>query len=89
MNRYLDVQMPRFINASVQTPNKLLRMVAEEICGQNSRKPADRYHTVPVPTLPFPEYNAYPAYRYGTVPINFLPIFNTGTETFDQTSTGK
>jgi hypothetical protein len=35
--------MPRFINASVQTPNKLLRMVAEEICGQNSRKPADRY----------------------------------------------
>lgn len=33
----------RFINASVQTPNKLLRMVAEEICGQSSRKPqADR-----------------------------------------------
>ena len=37
-----SAQMPRFINASVQTPNKLLRMVAEEICGQNSRKPADR-----------------------------------------------
>ena len=33
----------RFINASVQTPNKLLRMVAEEICGQSARKPhADR-----------------------------------------------
>jgi len=33
----------RFMNASVQTPNKLLRMVAEEICGQSSRKPhADR-----------------------------------------------
>lgn len=29
----------RFINASVQTPNKLLRMVAEEICGQSARKP--------------------------------------------------
>ena len=37
-----SAQMPRFINASVQTPNTLLRMVAEEICGQNSRKPADR-----------------------------------------------
>ena len=24
---------------SVQTPNKLLRMVAEEICGQNRTKP--------------------------------------------------
>lgn len=33
----------RFINQSVQTPSKLLRMVAEEICGQSSRKPhADR-----------------------------------------------
>merc|ERR1712061_681247 len=33
----------RFINASVQTPNKLLRVVAEEICGQSARKPhADR-----------------------------------------------
>ena len=31
--------MPRFVNASVQTPNKLLRMVAEEICGQSARKP--------------------------------------------------
>ena len=29
----------RFVNASVQTPNKLLRMVAEEICGQSARKP--------------------------------------------------
>ena len=27
------------MNASVQTPNKLLRMVAEEICGQSARKP--------------------------------------------------
>ena len=29
----------RFINASVQTPAKLLRIVAEEICGQSARKP--------------------------------------------------
>jgi len=29
----------RFVNQSVQTPNKLLRIVAEEICGQNARKP--------------------------------------------------
>merc|ERR1712130_816243 len=36
-------QLARFVNASVQTPNKLLRMVAEEICGQSARKPhADR-----------------------------------------------
>jgi len=32
-------QLARFVNASVQTPNKLLRMVAEEICGQSARKP--------------------------------------------------
>merc|ERR1712029_35798 len=29
----------RFINASEQTPAKLLRIVAEEICGQSARKP--------------------------------------------------
>ena len=41
----------RFINASVQTPNKLLRMVAEEICGQSARKPhADRDFKVRVYT---------------------------------------
>ena len=33
------IKIPRFVNASVQTPNKLLRMVAEEICGQSARKP--------------------------------------------------
>lgn len=32
-------QVTRFVNASVQTPSKLLRMVAEEICGQSARKP--------------------------------------------------
>ena len=32
----------RFNDASVQTPNKLLRMVAEEICGQSRKPHADR-----------------------------------------------
>jgi len=32
-------QLARFVNASVQTPNKLLRKVAEEICGQSAKKP--------------------------------------------------
>ena len=35
-------QLTRFVSVSVQTPNKLLRMVAEEICGQNRGKPADK-----------------------------------------------
>ena len=35
----LSTNFTRFVNASVQTPNKLLRMVAEEICGQSARKP--------------------------------------------------
>ena len=36
---WLKQNITRFVNASVQTPNKLLRMVAEEICGQSARKP--------------------------------------------------
>lgn len=32
----------RFNDASVQTPNKLLRMVAEEICGQSRKPHAER-----------------------------------------------
>jgi hypothetical protein len=57
--------MPRFINASVQTPNKLLRMVAEEICGQNSRKPADRYVLASV---------AEPHHFYAPPAKNFDPV---------------
>jgi hypothetical protein len=35
-------QVTRFNDASVQTPNKLLRMVAEEICGQSRKPHAER-----------------------------------------------
>ena len=39
---FKNEKMSRFVSVSVQTPNKLLRMVAEEICGQNRGKPADK-----------------------------------------------
>ena len=43
----------RFNDASVQTPNKLLRMVAEEICGQSRKPHAERDFKVILISLPF------------------------------------